>query len=194
MSGPAASATSLYDTVVLRDILSFIAPGAVVLVSLYYAATPALVSVEDIISKVTSMPWPFFLIIAALAYIIGFAFQCLLEQVGLVTHYSGNLYVNDRDYYKTGLIPFLRKSSETERQIYDRFIIFMQMSINGALACFIAGILFLAKYFQYTAYLSNLLIAAGLLFLGGLLVIGFEKLKSEHEDWREAVNETMKAQ
>ena len=131
----------------------------------------------------------FFVIGAALAYLVGFALGCLAEAVGLATQFSGKHYLNDKDYYKHGLIPFMSKSSRSEYQQYERFLMLKSTSINGFMAFLIAACIFIGKYIQYPAAVANLFFAIGAAILCTVLLIGYAKYASRLEDWREAVKE-----
>ena len=85
MPDQADSVLTLYNTFILRDILSYFLPGVIILISLYYLITPGLTDFESLISRLMSMTGIFFVIGAALAYLVGFALGCLAEAIGLVT-------------------------------------------------------------------------------------------------------------
>jgi Sec-independent protein secretion pathway component TatC len=192
MPDQADSVLTLYNTFILRDILSYFLPGVIILISLYYLITPGLTDFESLISRLMSMTGIFFVIGAALAYLVGFALGCLAEAIGLVTQFSGRHYINDKDYYKHGLIPFLRKSSRTEYQQYERFVMLKQTSVNGFMAFLITACIFIGKYVQYPAVVSNLFFALGAVVFSSVLMIGYAKYASRLEDWREAVKEIVK--
>jgi Sec-independent protein secretion pathway component TatC len=192
MPDQADSVLTLYNTFILRDILSYFLPGVIILISLYYLITPGLTDFESLISRLMSMTGIFFVIGAALAYLVGFALGCLAEAIGLVTQFSGRHYINDKDYYKHGLIPFLRKSSRTEYQQYERFVMLKQTSVNGFMAFLITACIFIGKYIQYPAVVSNLFFALGAVVFSSVLMIGYAKYASRLEDWREAVKEIVK--
>ncbi len=192
MPDQADTVLTLYNTFILRDILSFFLPGVIILISLYYLITPDVTGFEGLISRLLSMTGIFFIIGAALAYLVGFALGCLAEAVGLTTQFSGNRYVNNVDYYKHGLVPFLRKSSRIEYQQYERFLMLKQTSINGFLAFLIAAVIFLIKYLQYPSEISNLYFVLGGVVMSAVLLTGYARYTSRLEDWRESVNEAIK--
>ena len=192
MPEQADSVMTLYNTFILRDILSYFLPGVIILISLYYFVTPGLADFESLIARLLSMTGIFFVIGAALAYLVGFAIGCLAEAIGLTTPFSGAHYLNDMDYYKHGLIPFLRKSSQTEYQQYERFMMLKQTAVNGLIAFLITAFIFLVKFIQFPLEITNMYFAVGCAVFCAILMIGYLKYASRLEYWREAVNETVK--
>ncbi|MEN6611235.1 MAG: hypothetical protein ABFC24_10350 [Methanoregulaceae archaeon] len=192
MPEQADSVLTLYNTFILRDILSYFLPGVIILISLYFFVTPGLSDFESLISRLMSMTGIFFVIGAALAYLVGFAIGCFAEAIGLTTPFSGVHYLNDMDYYKHGLIPFLRKSTRTEYQQYERFMMLKQTAVNGLIAFLITAFIFLAKYIQFPVNITNVYFAIASAIFCVVLLVGYLKYASRLEYWREAVNESVK--
>jgi len=150
---------NLYERFLLRDVLSFIAPGAIVIVTTVYLFLP------DILER--HIPWPLYFPIFGLFFIVGFALQCFGEWIGIV-HFWPKYRSNCRqrwsmwgcDWHKCDhlwweeaqkeMAKFYKitecKESGWARQNYERWVVLKQMCINGFLAVCVAGALLLIHF------------------------------------------------
>jgi len=143
----------LYSQFILRDVLSFITPGAIIVVTATYLLFPNISSYY--------IHWPLYIPIFGFFYMIGFALQCLGELFGVIyfTPYSEknfrkrwsmfyccNLKKNIKNMWwqreEKKLSDFYEKSKTNEgvRQGHERMVVMKQMCANGFMAILIAGV------------------------------------------------------
>lgn len=79
MEGIGDAIKYLYDKFLLRDVLSFIVPGAIVSIPAAYIINPNIVNYP--------LPWPFYILIFGAVYMLGFSLQCLGQLMGVIHHY-----------------------------------------------------------------------------------------------------------
>ncbi len=176
---------SLYEKFLLRDLLSFITPGAIVVSSvLLLWQTPS-----DVLSNLSKIYWPLYIPIFGFLFMVGHAIQGLggkfvpmvLKLPPLIKVYYS---LNDRNscsydalknVHKKRLRPFqrnLNKRSDWERkqlsQKHERLTALHQMCGNGFLAVAIAAVLLIFKdFFPNSSLLPPL--ATGLLGMAFLV-------------------------
>ena len=68
----------LYEKFILRDILSFVTPGAIIIVTATHLLFPEMFS--------RHIPWPFYIPLFGLFFMVGFAVQCFGEIIGFIRH------------------------------------------------------------------------------------------------------------
>jgi hypothetical protein len=152
----------LYTQFILRDVLSFITPGAIVVWAVLYLFFPCLLSYSY------SIHWLLYIPLFGLFYIVGFAIQCLGEFFGIIflcppskfgwRYFSEPLKIlrcknwdNERfwwrDYYEW-MKDFWEPTHRDEdaRQGRERLVVLKQMCGNGFLAIVISGVLFGVSY------------------------------------------------
>jgi len=144
----------LYQQFILRDVLSFVTPGAMVVFTALFLVYPQLLSY--------SIHWLLYIPLFGVFYMVGFAVQCLGELFGVI-HFSPpdkypwplsqrlNIFWSDwtRDkdeiwwvkYYKEVEKFYRANTDEGARQARERLIVLKQMCANGSLALLIAGVL-----------------------------------------------------
>jgi hypothetical protein len=162
MSGFSDAVKYLYSQFILRDVLSFITPGVIVILTAVYVFDESFSSL--------SIHWLFYIPLFGIAFVIGFAIQCFGEIIGFVS-FRPNIkitcvdkmkilfcrwrepednrckwndpenplgmkkaYEEDQDFWKAV------KGDEDKKQGRERVVVLTQMCINNALALFITGI------------------------------------------------------
>jgi hypothetical protein len=154
----------LYSQFILRDVLSFITPGAIVTITALLLFLPA----HEIIRLSHSIHWLLYIPIFGVFYIVGFAVQCLGELFGFIrfTPYGERSckkrfgifsckYVKNKESIiwwreeQEELTKFFEATAENEgaKQGQERLVVLKQMCGNGFIAIFIAGIFVLVYFF-----------------------------------------------
>ncbi len=86
MSGIGDAIRYLYGTFILRDLLSFVTPGAIIVGSaLLLKFDP---SQDQILNFAKSIPLIVYLPIFGICYVVGFAIQCFGVRIGLITFFN----------------------------------------------------------------------------------------------------------
>jgi hypothetical protein len=184
MGGFGDAVKYLYEKFILRDVLSFITPGAIIVVTATYLLFPEMFSYH--------IPWPLYIPLFGFFYMVGFATQCLGEMFGLIRfspytekswrkRWSMFLCSWDKNYetptksniwwwtaYKhwDKFLDAVKEDTghnERERQVRERLVIFKQMCANSFLAGVIS-VIFIAVNFCPWQY-ANLLIVSLAAFL-----------------------------
>jgi len=180
----------LYSQFILRDVLSFITPGAIVVLTAFmlYMPEPRL---NTLLDYSTSMHWLLYISLFGLFYIVGFAVQCFGEMFGCITYtpYAEKswgkrfriLWRNwDNDYEnvdKPGnksniwwwreskeLAAFWEaiKGDEQVRQGHERLVVLKQMCANNFIAIIIAVFFLIIDCLDWSPWLM-LIVAIPLL-------------------------------
>ena len=175
----------LYRQLILRDILSFVAPGALIVWSALYFFFPELLSY--------SIHWLLYIPLFGVFYLVGFAVQCLGELFGVISfsppdkypwpikqrlNIFGTRWTKDKDtvwwndYYKM-IEKFWRltKYDEKAQQRRERLIVLKQLCGNGFLSILIAGF-FLGTSFCSLSWVKILIPSLVAFFLFGSLFWG----------------------
>ncbi len=139
----------LYEKLILRDVLSFITPGAMVVITATYTIYP------DFFNS-WYVPWPLYIPIFGLFFLIGFAIQCFGRLVGVIkihklddstfkqrlSIFSGRLKEKDdcTKGARENVMDFLNtvNGSDWAKQHYERSVVLKQMCGNGFWALIIS--------------------------------------------------------
>ena len=179
----------LYSQFILRDVLSSITPGAVVVLTAFLILLPEPTpkdSLEKLFEYSRDMHWLLYIPIFGVFYVVGFAIECLGRILGLI-----RIHPFDKSHWWERLMVFCpkldkynkifegwKKHQEEELDVEkaikeegkdwaqptrERLIVLKQMCSNGFLAISIAGVLlaFNSWKWQY----ANLLIVSFVAFL-----------------------------
>jgi len=151
----------LYREFILRDILSFVTPGAIIVMAVLYFFF------SELLFPSYSIHWLLYIPLFGVFYLVGFAVQCFGEFLGIISFSPPDEYpwplkqrwnilnpigahwTKDKDivwwnkYYKK-MEEFWKvtKSDEEAQQRRERLIVLKQMCANGFLSILIAGIFF----------------------------------------------------
>lgn len=149
----------IYRQFILRDVLSCITPGTIVVVTALFLYWPGLLN--------RPIAWPFYIPLFGLFYAIGFAIECLERLFGCVRlHTLDNASFRQRlsifsrgwrtnaDIYmefREAAIDFmlLSRNHEWAQQDYERKIVLKQMCAGNAGAIAIAVVLFFLSYIPW---------------------------------------------
>ncbi len=169
MAGFGDAIKYLYEKFILRDLLSFVTPGAIVVLTafLLFLSKPCLTQGLDTLFKYSQdMHWLLYIPLFGLFFMVGFAVQCFGEFLGLI-HFSPpdefswpwrqrrqilrcKNWTKDKDdlwwvkYYKWEADFWqATERSETAQQGRERMVVLKQMCANGLWASLIA-VVFLA--------------------------------------------------
>ena len=166
---------NLYEKFLLRDMLSFITPGAILTASVLLLW----LSPSQILANAAKIHWILHILIFGFLYIVGFAVQCLGAESPRVFRLpplirfhrdlTDNRFYNDdnlRDIYERNL-SFQDRPDLSKRQ-NERLVILHQMCGNGFLAALIAAVLLTIKHFLSASSLlpplATVILTAALLF------------------------------
>ncbi len=161
MEGLGNAIKYLYRAFILRDVLSFVTPGAIIVLTALFLFFPELLS--------RSIHWLLYIPLFGLFFMVGFAVQCLGEFIGFIHFCPPDKsywdfhkrlkilwcgWATDKDnmwwvkYYKEMEVKFrqaIRENTDKEeiRQERERLVVLKQMCGNGFFAVAFAGIIFL---------------------------------------------------
>ena len=175
----------LYSQFILRDVLSFITPGAIIVAATTYVFYPELLE--------RPIHWLLFIPLFGVCYIIGFALQCFGELFGFIrfTPYDERSwqkrfgifsckYTHDYDNpcksniwwweEQEKLTEFFEAIAENEgaQQGHERLVVLKQMCGNGFIAIAIASVLIAAKFCPCTYVQIALGVLLAIVLLGSL--------------------------
>ena len=164
----------LYEKFLLRDLLSFITPGAIVVLTAFvlFIQEPSLVQRLDTLFEYSrDMYWLLYIPLFGLFFLVGFAIQCFGEIVGLI-----RIHVDAKGCCRQRFKIFLCKKwddksniwwkkahedavdfaeatyrkekdeGEWARNQHERLVVLKQMCANGFLAGVIAGVFLAVNY------------------------------------------------
>ena len=151
----------LYAKFILRDVLSFITPGAIVVLAAFLILLPEAPlkdNLEKLFDYSRSMYWLLYIPLFGVFYFAGYAIQC----VG--TSASGGYLPKKTEELKKDrekMIGFLNGTTNAEwaRQYHERTIIHKQMCANNLGAFIIAGVFLVVDAFWSWQY-ANILIVS----------------------------------
>ena len=127
----------LYSKFIMRDLISFVTPGAIIVGSSLLLHW----ELNWLLELFKSIPFIFYIPIFGILYMVGFAVQCLGAEILHIIKFGNK---TEEEYYM-----FLVKSkefdSEKNMSQHERFVVLKQMCGNGALAIFIASVLLAIK-------------------------------------------------
>lgn len=122
---------ALYNNFLLRDIFAKIVPGATVLtVVLYHNALG-----KEVVTFIGQIGWPAVLVLAGLAWIVGFAVQDIGEVLRIIRHHPRRY--DDPVYRYDRRIAFRNLATASETQQVERYAIIKEASGNSATAIFL---------------------------------------------------------
>lgn len=170
MGGFGDAIKGLYEKFILRDLLSFIIPGAIVGLSVFslYLSGSFTQRLETLFKYSTAFHWLLYIPILGGFYLVGFAVQCLGESTGIISFSPPEEYPfcwkqrlnicnifgkwdKDRNnlwwnkYYIE--LKELYQVHENLKQERERLIVLKQFCANSALSIFIATTLIIIYHF-----------------------------------------------
>ena len=150
----------LYREFILRDLLSFVTPGAIVVGSLLLPWCN-LSQIQELPAFLKSIPFVVYIPIFGVFFMAGFAIQCF----GVVTHLLKIHFRKDTKEHLKVLKTFLNNTDEEGKRLRERLVILKQMCGNGAIAVFIASISLSIKLWKPTFSPWSSGVIAGLLII-----------------------------
>lgn len=171
MSEFATILDALYRNFLLRDIFSKVVPGTIVLAAIHINGS-VLNGVVDY--KAGGLGWPIIVIIAGVAWVIGFAVQEIGNIFRLAHHHPPSC--NDREERYNLRIDFWQNATPIEAQQSERYAIIKEASANGGIAVIIVAIVFSCKLIITGT--TNLLLSPT---LPSLLLLSMLLLRTNHE-------------
>lgn len=139
--------TLLYNEFVLRDVFGKIAPGMIVLVSVF------LVSTDDIdvaMGKVVGLEWWLWGGVIGPAWLCGFAVQSLGEYVGLIRYFPAAPKEQPEEKHFKEMYGELRRMWSTanlrERRNHERFVVIKEACGIGGCGVAVSAGLFALRY------------------------------------------------
>lgn len=139
---------AFYNNFLLRDLFAKIVPGSVVLITAVFQ-NPIGVGVVDIGKEIR---WPVILIVAGVAWIVGFAIQQIGEWCHIIRHHPPKDCDDSKDYDNSKKryekrVEFKRIAIPSESQQVERYAIIKEATGNGATAIFLALLIFFFRFF-----------------------------------------------
>lgn len=122
---------ALYDNFLLRDIFAKILPGTIVLAATLYDNALG----EKVVPFIGQIGWPAILILAGLAWIVGFAIQDIGEVLRIIRHHPQRYDQTDYRYRRRNAFTQVATMSETQQA--ERYAIIKEASGNSATAIFL---------------------------------------------------------
>lgn len=178
---------TLYQKFVMRDILSFITPGAVFVISaLYFYAW----DVEKILYISKEIPFLLYLTLFGVFYAVGFFFQSLGAYILKIMPLHNRKKDGKRDdgEHLKIIKEFNDKTKENEeaKGQQEYFIVLKQMCGNNAIAMLFSGLLIFIKFSMESRISWNVF----LLFVATLLVIAclykaYQNQLNQQEKWED---------
>jgi hypothetical protein len=123
----------LYSKFIMRDLLSFVTPGAIIVGTLFLIHWDFSYDMNFF----KSIPYILYIPSFGVLYIVGFAVQCLGAEFFPIIKF--HYYKTDIEHYR--VLAELQKRGEKAIQQHERFVVLKQMCGNGGFAIFIAGVL-----------------------------------------------------
>lgn len=151
---------ALYNNFLLRDLFAKIVPGTTVLTVVVYGNTLG----EKVVALMGQIGWPAVLVLAGLAWLVGFAVQDIGEVLRIIRHHPRRYDSSDYRYRRR--IAFKKVATTSETQQVERYAIIKEASGNSATAIFL-GIAILAVRIWWLGDISFELST----FLAGLLLL-----------------------
>ncbi len=206
MAGFGDAIKYLYSQFILRDVLSFITPGAIVILTgfLLFLPEPCLTQrLETLFKYSRDIHWLLYIPLFSVFYIVGFAVQCFGELLGCIRHTPNDdrsclqqrlrIFWDAKENWwhqaHVRIAHFMRATQDCkqkwERERHERFVVLKQMCANGALAIAIAGAFLAVKYHWSQAWPEVVYVVAGLLLIS--LFWGFRVHMGKEDDWRNVI-------
>lgn len=181
MTRSAATARFLYTEFILRDLLTFITPGAILVGAALYMWWGRAI----FLSVAASIPWLLYIPIFGVFFVVGFA----LHVFGILIHPLLDFRFDEP--HKAGyadLIAFFKKvGSEQDdvSQIHERFSVFTQMCLNNGLAILFVLAALITRYLAITVLFYGFWVISGVVLLF-LLLAGYIIHRKRKKDWETA--------
>jgi hypothetical protein len=137
MSDISDTIKNLYREFILRDLLSFITPGAIVVGTIVFLQW----DISQILEFFKAISWFVYIPIFGASFMVGFAIQCLGEIAGIIKFHNCN---TDAEHWQK-LIMFRSKADDKTDRQHERFVVLKQMCGNGAGALLIASVFVVIK-------------------------------------------------
>lgn len=171
----------LYSNFIMRDLLSFVTPGAIVVGSLLLLHwEPSL-----ILDFLKSIPFVLYIPIFGILYMVGFAVQCLgAEFIPIIKFHHCK---TDKEHFML-LAKLHTIDREKAMSTHERFVVLKQMCGNGAFAILIAGVLLAIKLWKSDLSHWALVIMVALLIIS--LLKGHKVHVQRQEEWESAILQT----
>lgn len=181
----------------MRDILSFLVPGAIVVFALLYLFGEGQNYIVNILKSVSS--W-IYLPLFGFCYVIGFALQCLGTDLFPVLKFHDKRCSKHKDkqcFWQRNCslcycehLKVLKKFNELSEEIrgqHERFVVLKQMCGNNTLALSVVIIVIFVRilFRGYTYHSIGVIIV--MLLLVWFLYIGYKSHLERQEMWEELV-------
>jgi hypothetical protein len=152
--------SGFYSDFVLRDLLSFVTPGAILLGSILFLILP----LNYLIHFFNNLNWILYIFLFGLCYIIGFGLMMVGEFLGQYLKFLKGRYLT---YYKEspesqqkrllGFYESLTNQNTKDKlsKIRERYVVFMQSCGNCCVALIFSIILFIVKLVFIYNILTN---------------------------------------
>ena len=171
----------LYSKFIMRDLLSFVTHGAIVVGSLLLLHW----ELSWILDFLKSIPFVLYIPIFGILYMVGFAVQCLGAEIIHVIKFHRSK--TDKEHFML-LAKLQTIDREKAMSTHERFVVLKQMCGNGAFAIFIAGVLLAIKL--WISYLSPWALGIMVVLLIISLYWGHLVHVRRQEEWEVAILET----
>jgi len=188
MSDIGDSIKYFYEKFILRDLLAFVTPGAIVVMSVLLLHCDIYVIKEFF----NDLKFVLYIPIYGVLFVVGFAVQCLGFEI-IPWLFKFHNCEDDKEYYSERLIKIRRLNKDDEdkvvKQQHERFVILKLMCANNALAIFIGGILFIIKKWglTFSSFWTLFHVVVLIFFLVIPLYIGHRTHLNRQGIWEEEV-------
>jgi hypothetical protein len=167
MSGLGDAIKYLYSQFILRDVLSFITPGAIVVLTafLLFLPEPCLTQrLETLFRYSTSIYWLLYIPLFGLFYVTGYALQCIKNLMHCCYSTKKTESLKSK---REKEIEFLNVAALTEwaTQHRERVVVHKQMCVNNFVAIIIAGIFLIVDAFCPWQYVNITIVSVVIIFL-----------------------------
>lgn len=150
----------LYNNFLLRDLFAKIVPGSIVLASVFYDNPFG----DSIVTLAARVGWAAVIILAGLAWLVGFAVQEIGELLRIIRHHPRSYEQSQYRYLRR--CAFKKLAIESESQQAERYAIIKEATGNSATAILLTISIVTAK-----SLLSSDSLISSALFSGFLLTV-----------------------
>lgn len=158
------SITNLYERLVIRDLLSFVTPGAIVVLSIFLLWRPELSDFFNVDAAFSFFPFMLYLLIFGLFYVVGVVIHFFGRALRLTAVHK----YNSEEEYMRRVQGILISDKERVVNLYERFVLLKWLCGNNAVAVAIGGILLIVKLMQSdnpaSCIIGTLIIVAAAVF------------------------------
>lgn len=185
----------LYEKFILRDVLSFITPGAILVITVNSALniTDNAMDIRNhmLHTLMSSIPSVLtIIIIYGVLFVVGFTLQTLGEVVGIIRFHD---YRNDAGSIDNGEFyrvkgKFMGPGMKEAARQRERFVVLKQLSGNNAMAILLSAVALLVKLVPSdndNEVTSLLLVVVGLLVVSGILFKAHWIHSQRQRDWED---------